>query len=164
ITLMVMQWGQFIDHDVTLTPEMELKKPVGGSKAIMCCDEGLYAKSDPQHFGKACRPIAVENDAFFRQDNRECLRFIRSMPTTRGCFLTVREQINQNTAFVDGSMIYGSEKDVADFVRTHKEGKLNVSLNIGGSAGRQNLPPRGGTGFNQRCPLPDSMQQCFLAG
>ncbi|CAL4125935.1 unnamed protein product, partial [Meganyctiphanes norvegica] len=163
-SLMVMQWGQFIDHDVTLTPEIELKEYVDGSKAIECCDEGLYAKSDSQHFGKACRPIDVENDAFFRQDNRECLRFIRSMPTTRGCSFTVREQINQNTAFVDGSMIYGSEKDVADFVRTHIRGELNVSRNLDGSAGTQNLPPRGGTNFSQPCPLADSMQQCFLAG
>ncbi|CAL4122586.1 unnamed protein product, partial [Meganyctiphanes norvegica] len=85
VTLMVMHWGQFIDHDVTLTPVMELHEPVDGSKSILCCDKGLYANSDPQQLGKACRPIDVENDAYFRQDNRQCLHFVRSMPTTRGC-------------------------------------------------------------------------------
>ncbi|CAL4061230.1 unnamed protein product, partial [Meganyctiphanes norvegica] len=161
VTLMVMQWGQFIDHDVTLTPEREHHEPVDGSKALMCCNEGLIGNS--VRLGTDCIPIDVENDAYFKRDDRQCIRFVRSMPTSRGCSFTPMEQINQNTAFVDGSQVYGSEKDVADFVRKGYGGLLNTSEPVG-TATSQYLPPRGGDDFEHRCPLPESMQQCFLAG
>ncbi|CAL4099441.1 unnamed protein product [Meganyctiphanes norvegica] len=159
VTLMVMQWGQFIDHDVTLTPERELHEEVDGSKTLMCCDNGQY--SDSQSLGEDCVPIDVYGDSYYRQDHRQCIRFVRSMPATKGCSYTPMEQINQNTAFVDGSQVYGSEKEVADFVRTKWLGLLNTTSHPGN---RQPLPPRGGEGHDHRCPLPESMGDCFLAG
>ncbi|CAL4126431.1 unnamed protein product, partial [Meganyctiphanes norvegica] len=73
-----------------------------------------------------------------------------------------QEQINQNTAFVDGSQIYGSEEAVANSVRSKKRGLLNVTLHEGNG---QPLPPRAGNGFEpHECPIPESNSKCFLAG
>ncbi|CAL4121670.1 unnamed protein product, partial [Meganyctiphanes norvegica] len=160
VSLMLMQWGQFIDHDVTLTPEREHEEPVDGSKALSCCDEGHYSGS--YSLNTDCVPINVADDTYFKQDNRQCIRFVRSMPTTKGCSFTPLEQINQNTAFVDGSQIYGSEEAVANSVRTKKWGLLNVTLHKGNG---QPLPPRAGDGFEPHaCPIPESNSKCFLAG
>ena len=50
---------------------------------------------------------------------RPCIRFIRSAARCQinGFKLLPREQINVNTAYLDGSMIYGSSEAVANDVR-----------------------------------------------
>ena len=51
--------------------------------------------------------------------NRSCIRLIRSAARCpiNGFRLLPREQINVNTAYIDGSMIYGSSETVANSVR-----------------------------------------------
>merc|ERR1712223_1799463 len=95
VTHMVTQLGQFLDHDITLTPEEE---------ADDCCQH-------PEE--ESCFPIALpQNDAFYSTISvpQTCLEFSRS---TAFCeeLSTVREQINGITAFVDASNVYGSNDE-----------------------------------------------------
>ena len=70
-THMLTQWGQFMDHDITLTPEEEVKD---------CCTTTDVKKLDTQ-----CYPIHVGNtDSFYFNStagrNVNCLDFSRYIP------------------------------------------------------------------------------------
>ena len=46
------------------------------------------------------------------------MEFVRSMPAPRsGCNFGPREQVNQITAWLDGSNVYGSDQDEATKLR-----------------------------------------------
>ncbi|RXG55343.1 Peroxidasin-like protein [Armadillidium vulgare] len=99
ITLLVMQFGQFLDHDMFITPEKE--------GVVGCCDDFVtISTSDPE-----CRPIDVSNDPFYDQFGVKCLQFIRSTP------FHIREQQNNLTAYIDGSQIYGSTYETSEELR-----------------------------------------------
>lgn len=74
----------------------------------------------------SCLPITVpEDDKFLSQFGIKCIEFIRSAPATQiDCNLGWREQINQVTSFIDGSVIYGSDADRAFAIRALTKGKL----------------------------------------
>ncbi|NWV80267.1 PERE peroxidase, partial [Dasyornis broadbenti] len=129
-SLMFMQWGQFIDHDLDLSPETPAKFPfIGGPDCDISC-----AKKPP------CFPIQIPANDPRITNRRDCLPFARSAPTcTRG--RAVREQINALTSFLDGSMVYGSEVAVAQQLRDRRSrrGLLAVNQNFT-DRGRAYLP------------------------
>ena len=71
-TLMLMQWGQFVDHDLTHTPVAR-----GHDNSVLECRD-----CNSQNVHPACLPIRVpEDDSFFafnRQDPK-CIPFTRSI-------------------------------------------------------------------------------------
>jgi len=109
-------WGQFMDHDLTLTDT-----------------------DGKEHFN-----IAVPRcDVFF---DISCTG-TNEMPFTRSEFVLVdgvREQFNRVTAYIDGSMVYGSDEERAKALRTNDgSGKLIVGENgylPKNTFGLQNLP------------------------
>ena len=113
-THILMQWGQFLDHDLDLAPEIEVE-----------C-EGCELTPE-------CAPIAVPDlDRSFGEgtkNNANCLPVRRSVIScetdTPGSF-SPREQINDITSFIDGSMVYGSNKEQAQAVRAFKNGLLRT--------------------------------------
>ena len=63
---------------------------------------------DSPRYHHGCFPILVPgNDQFYprARAGRRCIKFLRSLPGQQR--LGPREQLNQNTAFVDASQIYG---------------------------------------------------------
>ena len=126
-------WGQFLDHDIDLT--------VGNS---------------PQEL----MPIAVPwGDPHFDPyaTGTEEIPFSRSFcePGSPG---KPREQINDITAFVDGSVVYGSDPVRAHFLRRNDgTGKLRMSAGDLMMFNTDGLFPNANEG-----PLPDS--SLFLAG
>ena len=102
---MLWQWGQIMDHDLDLTT------PASGAFNI----------------------VIPPGDPIFDPLNTGT----QTMPLTRSVFdgstglTTPREQINQVTAFIDGSMVYGSDQLRNDFIRNSapNDGKLKLDSN-----------------------------------
>ena len=66
MSLLVMQFGQFLDHDITLTAESEMCLNCG-QEPVLCCDYFLGRQNyTAQNMPDKCWPIPVpENDPFF---------------------------------------------------------------------------------------------------
>ncbi len=101
-TLLLMQWGQFLDHDITHSPlnkgsseEEESNNLVEAETSIKCCQNGAQLPRTLLH--PECFPITIPgNDNFFRQFRQRCMEFVRSMPAERpDCGLGPREQVLQ---------------------------------------------------------------------
>ncbi|HEX8203744.1 MAG TPA: peroxidase family protein, partial [Isosphaeraceae bacterium] len=105
LSAIVSAWGQFIDHDLDLTP--------GGDRA--------------QAF-----PITVPpGDPVFDpgRTGTQVLPFTRSRfdPKTGTKTGNPRQQVNALTAWLDGSAVYGTSPERADALRAHVGGRLRTS-------------------------------------
>jgi len=109
---MVMQFGQFLDHDISLTPKDEVTN---------CCESGVQDSS--------CFTIAIPGqDRFYSWVNStaRCLNFLRSQTV---CREKVRQQYNEITSYIDASNVYGSEQEHSAILRTYRDGRLQVNSN-----------------------------------
>ena len=148
-TLTMMQWGQFIDHDLALTP---IHRGFAGS--ILDC---MSCTSGAEH--PSCYPILIPGgDSHFPRHS--CMAFTRSLPAQDK--LGPREQFNQVTHYLDASMVYGSTECQAEEIREHGSYLMRMSPNTLSHPGRpmKDLLPM--TGNNHECRSADG--QCFLAG
>merc|ERR1712156_1101519 len=119
VTHMVTQWGQFLDHDVTGTPEFHDPDD--------CC-----AEPDREE----CINISVGDglDSFYNPLGVTCLSLHRSEPfceenEDEG---VTREHFNINTHYVDASNVYGHDDETAESLRSFEDGLLLVeeTLNL----------------------------------
>lgn len=117
----LMQWGQFMDHDMDAIPEFEENM----------CPSGCQVEED------SCVPFPVPQDdngiSRISGGNAQfCHGFRRSLPAcTPGTNRLVepREQINGITHFIDGSMVYHHNSSVQmKLIRNESspDGLLNV--------------------------------------
>ena len=95
-------WGQFLDHDIDLSPtqsggeQFNIEVPTG--------DEYF----DPNGTGSQIIPLT------------------RSVYDPATGDTIPREQLNEITAWIDGSMVYGSDEATAASLRTFKDGTLKI--------------------------------------
>ena len=114
----MMQWGQFLSHDLGHTPE------VMTPHLHDCCQD------DPVN-NSICAPIIIaEDDPLYGAINKTCMNFVRSTLAEDKCSNdrdsdAAKDQINIVTSFIDGSMIYGSTLEQSNALRQFKDGKLN---------------------------------------
>ncbi|KAF2346440.1 hypothetical protein FHG87_022804, partial [Trinorchestia longiramus] len=73
-----------------------------------------------------CLPITIPaSDSFYALWNQTCMEFLRSSPAPRpNCGLGPRDQINQVTAFLDASNVYGSDDHEMAQLRLWEAGML----------------------------------------
>lgn len=121
---LLWQWGQFIDHDIGLTPEAVPPEPL--TIAVPSGDPFF----DPEDSGTAT--IAFKRSAYdplsgTRADNP-------------------RQQINAITIFLDGSAIYGSNSSRAAWLRTFSDGRLKTGTDNLLPFNDGSQPNQGGTG------------------
>ena len=118
----LMQWGQFIDHDVGISPIVEEECP-GCIFSDACVP--ILVPQDDQIFGNSTTP------------SQECHPFMRSAPACPDSDIPAgtvppRQQINDITSFIDGSMVYGSSSDQMENLRDPNSGRLRTGSNIPG--------------------------------
>ncbi|XP_021361183.1 myeloperoxidase-like [Mizuhopecten yessoensis] len=140
LSAMVMQWGQFLDHDIVGTPV--LKKDNGSS--YECCE------ADSSFEG--CFPVDIPpNDDHFEG---KCMNMVRSAPAVGpDCAIGAREQMNKVTSYIDASAVYGSSREEEAFLRAYNRGMLKEGDN-------RLLPPSGRDNCIQRTPA----DVCMTAG
>jgi hypothetical protein len=102
---MISLWGQFLSHDISLT---ESAFPFEAFNVDVPVGDVFF---DASNNGNKLLP-------FNRSDYDKSIEATTSTP---------RQQINEITTWIDGSVVYGSEQERADFLRTFKKGKLKTS-------------------------------------
>ncbi|XP_047106680.1 uncharacterized protein LOC124775853 [Schistocerca piceifrons] len=142
-------WGEFIAHDMSHTPQMTGYQ----GERLKCCGVSI---SD---FHPECFPIRLpDNDPVYSKTGEKCQEYSRSGTAPRiGCTLGPREQVNQVTAFIDGSMIYGSSREEANQLRTFSRGQMKTQISRGGRA----LMPSDEINLDCRN---EGLYKCFKAG
>ena len=114
LTDSVMQWGQFIDHDLALSPEVDPETP--------CCRLGRRA-NDAHPF---CFPIVARPaDPVYSRCRKTCIEFVRSVPAWQDRQKVVT-QLNTRTSYIDADMLYGVSERWMDSLREHQGGRLRV--------------------------------------
>ena len=105
LTDMTWLWGQFIDHDISLTEgadpaeEFNIAVPMGDSYF------------DP--YGTGTQEISLSRSAYLDGSGHT--------------IDSPRTQVNQITAFIDGSVVYGSDEERSHELRTLEGGLLKTS-------------------------------------
>ncbi len=102
------QWGQFVDHDLDLNES---------------------TSENPGEFTPIIVPFGDPN-----LPAGSIIPFTRVTAADGTGIETPRETINQITAFIDASNVYGSDQERADFLRSFTKGKLKTSESANGEA------------------------------
>merc|ERR1719415_87686 len=113
---------------------------------------------------KKCSPIRLFSNDPFWKGKKTCMNFARSLSSpSLKCGLQTREQLNQITHWIDGSNIYGSTDEDAEYLRA-PGGKLKETS----QRGRQGSLPscaREPSGKVTGCDVCGSgKKDCFFAG
>ena len=118
-THMLMQFAQFLDHDLNIGPDIS----EDAAPACTGCD-----------FTDVCNPIRVSGDdtyfGYGTLQNAHCLPLRR---TASECVyddsgqMPPRQQLNDVTSYIDGSPVYGSTRTIANRLRTFQNGLLKSS-------------------------------------
>ena len=98
-------WGQFLDHDISLTSD--------GDESLNIPVPAGDPNFDPLGFGQMVIPMHRN----------------RFDPTTGTDTSNPRQHSNEITVFIDGSAVYGSDEESANWLRSFEGGKMKVSNN-----------------------------------
>ena len=115
----LMQWGQWIDHDLDEAPAFDANG----------CPAGCTIETDK------CVPIPIPSDDNFStvfgdpSAGPVCHPFARSIPACDDSppgQLSPREQINALTSWIDASQVYGSSQELQDRLRDGRTGFMRT--------------------------------------
>ncbi|XP_063981549.1 chorion peroxidase-like isoform X2 [Diachasmimorpha longicaudata] len=156
VTHMLMQWGQFVDHDITAVAQ---SRGFNGTFPQCCRNRGAEFQP-PEFMHPDCLPIIVNpQDRFFGRQGVRCLEFVRSGPAPReNCGFGPREQLSQVTSFIDASMVYSNNAVHSDSLRIFRNGLLQY----GKIQSRKPLLPKGEP--DDLCRGGSLSTNCFRAG
>ncbi|XP_054977322.1 thyroid peroxidase [Sorex araneus] len=165
---LLMVWGQYIDHDIALTPQSTSKAAFGaGTDCQLTCEN-----QNP------CFPIQLRVNTSTTSDSA-CLPFYRSAAAcgtgNQGALFgnlsqaNPRQQMNGLTSFLDASTVYGSSPAAEKLLRnwSSPEGLLRVNARHrdGGRAYLPFAPPPAPAACAPEPGIPGAARvPCFLAG
>ncbi|KAG8229093.1 hypothetical protein J437_LFUL009562 [Ladona fulva] len=163
-TMSLMQWGQFLDHDLTHTPISRGSNQAG----ISCCRDRKVIPTTSNLRHPDCYPISIPlGDPFFGRFREECMEFVRSLAAPRPqCNFGPREQMNQITGYLDGSNVYGSNLETQRALRELSGGRLRIQRSNPPTDVTQPLPFDKGLlpGNANECTDDLEQKECFVAG
>ncbi|KAI9560223.1 hypothetical protein GHT06_014237 [Daphnia sinensis] len=141
--LVTMQWGQFMDHDLTQGRTFTV---AGG-----CCDGGRFGNVTANPNVECLHIPIPSNDPVYV--NANCLNMVRNTfgLNLDGTTPSSRQQINRLTHWIDGSQIYGNDAATAQSLRDPSSGKGQLAVSV--QNGKVLLPIS-----------PSTCSDCFVAG
>ncbi|XP_014852825.1 PREDICTED: thyroid peroxidase isoform X3 [Poecilia mexicana] len=123
---LLADWGQYIDHDVTLTPQSLSGAASWTQRDCRTSCENLHP----------CFPIQTQDSL--------CMPFQRSTPAccSRAGSGMQRQQLNAVSSFIDASLVYGHTPQLQSDLRdlSGRSGKLAVNGRFQDRQGRPYLP------------------------
>ncbi|XP_073972965.1 salivary peroxidase/catechol oxidase-like isoform X2 [Rhodnius prolixus] len=156
-TVMVVAWGQFMDHDFTLTatPLDRFTK----NEPEECCNRPPHLKNP------YCMDIVIpDDDYFYKKFNIKCQDFVRSFPAPRpGCRLGSRTPFNLLTGVIDGNTVYGINEEFSRHLRSGYGGLLRMNP-LFSDFGLKDLLPLKVVDPDEGCTRANSSEFCFEAG
>ena len=111
LTDFIWAWGQFLDHDLGLTPELSAEEAEAQGRFINVPVPAGDPFLDPDGTGEV--EIEIRDFVFIEGTGTDA-----SNP---------RQLPNVITAFIDGSNIYGSDEERTNFLRSFEGGRLDSS-------------------------------------
>ncbi|XP_064549851.1 peroxidase [Drosophila montana] len=156
-TVMVIAWGQFMDHDFTLTGTP--LDPINRNDPEECCKRPLHRKHP------YCNEIRIpDDDYFYRLFNVKCIDFVRGFPSPRpGCRLGSRQQFNTLTGVIDANTVYGVKESFARKLRTGYGGLMRMNP-VFQEYGLKDLLPLKLDIPDEGCTRPNKSMYCFEGG
>eukprot|EP00095_Tigriopus_kingsejongensis_P001646 snap_masked-scaffold801_size95070-processed-gene-0.1 protein:Tk01646 transcript:snap_masked-scaffold801_size95070-processed-gene-0.1-mRNA-1 annotation:"hypothetical protein DAPPUDRAFT_224067" len=153
VTLLLVAWGQYIDHDITLSAEV---KDPHTQKSPQCCKGSTNVH---------CLPIEIpDNDAFYRQHSQKCMNFVRSHAGLRfNCRLGPRESFNLVASFLDAGTTYSNSPHKLQELRSFEGGELKM-LPLFEKFRMKHLLPLNLEEPDEGCIRPSEDVYCFLSG
>ncbi|GIY20735.1 peroxidasin [Caerostris darwini] len=157
---MLMQWGQFLDHDLDFSmPSISHASFTDNVDCATSCESA-----------PPCFPIEIpSNDRRIRRTR--CMEFVRSSSVcgsgiTSPFFNKVepRAQVNQLTAYLDASMVYGSNEGIAQHLREMSSNRGLLRSGVLMFTGKPLLPFNDGQPIDCKRDIAESTIDCFLAG
>ncbi|XP_078731526.1 peroxidasin homolog isoform X1 [Lampetra fluviatilis] len=159
-THILMQWGQFLDHDLDLTVAALSQSRFSDGRPC-----GAVCTNDPP-----CFPIAIPPDDRRVRDAR-CMFFARSSPVCGSGVTSLlmnsvhpREQINRLTSYVDASNVYGSSERESRELRDLAGRRGLLRRGVVQRSGKALLPFATGPPTECMRDENESPVPCFLAG
>nr|CAD7575755.1 unnamed protein product [Timema californicum] len=157
-TLIAMQWGQIITHDLSQAAGTTQAK----AHSTNCCSEDKAEAIPKEYRDPSCFPIEVlHDDPHYAQHSQQCMNFVRTTTDlSQGCSQPFKpaEQIVAVTHFMDCSIIYGSSKQQTDSLREWKGGRLRMEYRHG-----KGFPPSS-TNKSSICDHISEQEACYVAG
>jgi len=153
LTHMHMQWGQFLDHDIDLLEMFKVNCTKINNDIRFCFSVkvkdtdrafGITSENKARHlpFTRSL-PICLTHNHYYnyyynnrhRRTNYHYTNYHKYHYYYSYYRPKPREHINRITHFIDGSMIYGSDKETATALRSFRGGLLKTS-----GVGKGDLP------------------------
>nr|XP_027196599.1 peroxidase-like [Dermatophagoides pteronyssinus] len=159
MTILVMSWGQFLDHDLALA--MPPRFFIDGHEVeVDCC---RLPPGQPAH--ELCEPVQIPpNDPVYGPMGRKCHDFKRSIAGHRpNCALGPRVHVNILTSPIDANFVYGSTRAAAERLRTFRGGLMRT-WNIFDKEGMKPLLPAEDKNPDLECINRPRNLFCFIAG
>lgn len=158
---LLVEWGQYIDHDITFTPQ-------SSASAALWADHDCLSTCENMH---PCFPIQTEDAS---SGGRRCMPFYRSSaacPLDGGGRQDVgraaqRQQTNAITSFIDASLVYGHTAELESSLRdlSGLSGKLATNGRFRDGGGRAYLPSVAAVPSACHQEPQSERVECFSAG
>jgi len=165
MTQLLMTFGQFIDHDITLALPSSSKAAY--TTGELCSEVSYYAEP--------CFALKIKDDELDHK-GKHFISFVRdagACTTTSGSAFqadvaegSIRENVNLITAYIDASQVYSPHGGSAERLWDHNTGLMIMGPAIvkDSKATGANMPPTDIPGEHGSCIKRRSSKNCYITG